>query len=313
MALTDYIERALPGWMRKTAAAHWAALAFTVAAVFDALIEGVEDGAYADMPGQTDEPGSNGMFEFSSTDALPAIARDRRMFVGLAERPENTAAHLRDWYAVHRRAATAVGLLNELAAILSPNPPRLRLVNPWGTWWTREPDGTFKLQNHQAAGFTTTPDGVFTHNQTFAALWDWDSISLPSTPDKGDPGRVWIVVYAPCNLPYLKGTEGTWGDGKSKYGDPDGVIGTSATTPHVELVRAVANEFRTAGIKLSHIIIAYDPASFDPAFAAGHVGMPAGHWGHHSRRTVTIAGRRIRSRARNATARYYRGHAGTDY
>ncbi|MEO5725790.1 MAG: hypothetical protein ABI134_00085, partial [Byssovorax sp.] len=120
MALSDYIERALPGWMRKTSTAHWSILALTLAAAFDALVEGVEDGAFADMPGQTDEPGSNGMFEFSSTDALEPIARDRRMFNGLARSAADTAAHLRDWYSVHRRAATPAGLLEEVAAILSP-------------------------------------------------------------------------------------------------------------------------------------------------------------------------------------------------
>lgn len=313
--LSSYIERVLPGWMRRRAMAHWSLLALTTAALFDALVEAVDDGTRADMPGQEDD--GPGMFAFQSTDAQPYIARDRRMFLPLSPITAATvaanAAHLRDWYSVHRRSATGPGMLNEVAAILSPNPPRLRLVNPNGTWWTREPDGTLTLQNHQADGFSISPAGVVTTDFTFSPPWDWDSVSIPAPPDQNDAGRCWLIIYAPCNLPFLKGTEGKWGDGKSKFGDVDGVMGTLATSPHVELRRAVANEFRSAGVKLSHIIIAYDAASFDPAFAAGHAGMPDGHWGNHSKLNTIFGGRRVRVLARNQTARYGRGHAGTDY
>jgi hypothetical protein len=306
--LTSYVEQVLPGWMRKPSREHWVALMVLLAAGLDALVDGANDGRSADMPGQNDQPGGDGMNAFSSTDALPFMGRDRRIVGGLVEHPADYAERLRKWLDSWRRAATPFGVLEQLAGVLGPNPPRLRLVNPYGSWWTREPDGTFRLQTHLGNGFVLNPDGTTAPDTTIASPWDWDSLSNPPPPDQGDMGRGWIIIYAPCNLPYLKSIEGQWGDGKSKYGDPDKVIGTSATSPHVELVRGLINEWRTAGIRLSHIIVAYDPTSFDPSFAAGHAGMPDGHWGNHGK---IVAG--VRVRARNPTARYTRGVAGIGF
>jgi hypothetical protein len=105
--LTSYIEQALPGWMRKPARAHWVALMVLIAAGFDALIDGLSDGSFADMPGQNDQPGGDGMNAFSSTDALPFIGRDRRIVGGLVEHPADYAERLRKWLDSWRRRSAS--------------------------------------------------------------------------------------------------------------------------------------------------------------------------------------------------------------
>ena len=308
MALSDYLDKVVPAWMRRAPSDHWYGLALTISAVFDAMLDGILDGAFADMPGQTE-----GSDEFGSTDALHFIGRDARIPRGFNETVPDYASRLRDPYAYHRGAGTAWGMLHAMRAILGPNPPKLRLVNALGTWWTLDADGTFTFNPHDGYGFSRSPAGVFTFDGLNAFLWDWDSASVPPPPDQNDPGRGWFIIYAPCDGKYLAKTEGKWGDKKSKYGDFQKVVGTDSTSPHVELRRGIANTMRTAGVKLSHIIIAFDPDSFDPASPAGTVGMPDGTWGHRSKLATLFGGKRVRRLARLQSARYVRGHAGTDY
>jgi hypothetical protein len=188
----------------------------------------------------------------------------------------------------------------------------MRIVSARGQWWTREPDGTYRLDRQDGHGFTLTPAGVWTQNPNVPPLWDWDSTSVPPPPDQDDPFRIWLIIYAPCNLPHLKGDEGTFGDGKAVYG-PDGVIGCDSHIEWINLVRGVAHDFRPAGMLLSHILLAYDADSFDPEVAsptvppgATYTALPDGNWGWHGKPAV-IDGISTRVRARLATARYALG------
>jgi hypothetical protein len=308
MALMDYIENVVPAWMRQTPFAHWLDYAFTIAAGLDAMIDGVLDAAKSDMPGQTDLPG--GYSEFASVDALPLIGRDRRIEQGLLESPGEYAGRLRRYQELWRRSGTPLAMLEQLAGILSPNAPRLRIVTASGVWYTREEDGTFRMQNSSGTGFALAPDGTITAETGHAHPWDWDSLS-PGALGQNDPGRLWVIIYCPCNAPYLAATEGHFGDGESHWGDFQRVIGTSQTSPHVELVRKVLRDWRAAGIYVSHILYAFDPSSFDPLTPGPYpaAGMPDGHWGHHSK-FATVAGVLTRVPSRLQTARYGRGTAG---
>ncbi|MFT3773018.1 MAG: hypothetical protein QM820_47145 [Minicystis sp.] len=206
------------------------------------------------------------------------------------------------------------GFSSELQGILYPNPPRVRLVTARGTWYTLEPDGTFRMQRIDGQGLVYAPDGAVTPDTTVAHPWDWDSHTVPALPDQGDPFRIWAIIYAPTNSP-LNDDEGAWGDYTSKYGDFDKVIGTSDTFPHVEQIRGLIDEWRAAGIKLSNVIIAYDPNSFNPAAPGPYpaAGMPDGYWGQHGKVVDVGGGALVWQRSRNPTARYYRGVAGTSY
>lgn len=294
MSLSDYIEDLLPGWMRKTHRQHWRLLAESMSLTVDALIEGLYQGRYASFPGQTDLPGYGG---FGSLDALPLIGRDRGIVAGPAESPEAYARRLRMWRRTWKGAGTAQTILDQLAGAISPNPTRIRLVTSGGWWYTREPDGTFIHHNIIGTGYQKNPDGTTTVTGGFAHLWNWG----------GGVEGVWPIIYAPATAP-LNDDEGAYGDFQTYYGDPGMTIGTSATVKHVALIRAISLLWKSAAIPLPYIIIAFDPASFDPLTPDPYPapGMPDGTW-HLASKLVTVGGRTRRTESRLKTARYWKG------
>lgn len=309
--LSTYIDELLPGWMKKKPFAHFTTFAFLTAAVLDALREAFLDGRLAGMPGQVDLPGVESMGGFLSIDALPFIGRDRRIVQGFTEPPADYAERLRKFRTLWRAAGTSRGLLQQVQSVLSPNPPRVRLVTTAGTWYTLEPDGTFVMQTTTGTGLQYNPDGTVVPSSGVAHPWDWDSLTIPAPADQSDTFRFWIIVYLPTNIP-LQATEGTWGDGVTKYGDKDKVVGTSGTVTHTEMLRGLANDWRTAGIKLSHFILTFDPTSFNPLSVYPDPGLPDGFWGQHGK-VKASGGAATWARSRNPVARYVRAVAGIGY
>ena len=296
--LVDLIEQVLPGWMRKKPYDHWLRYAQAISLMYDVLIDGMWDGRYASFPGQTDGPELGG---FASVDALPHIGRDRRILQGPNEPPAAYAARLRQWRRVLRRAGTAFGILEQLGGILEPSPPLLRLVTSEGLWYSRAADKTFTFNTPDGTGFILAPDGTSTPDPTVAHPWDWDGGATT--------GAIWPIIYAPVD-PQIAGDEGVYGDLVTFYGEPDKTIGTSALKSYVDLTRAVIDQSKAAGIKVPYIIVAFDPASFDPATPGPYpaAGMPDGLWGNASK-LVTVLGRTRRVKSRLDTARYWLGEA----
>lgn len=311
--LSEVIDEIIPGWMKKKPFEHWTQLAFVTAAMFDALVDSFHDGRLAGMPGQVDLPGIPTMGGFESIDALPFIGRDRRIVEGQTENPADYAERLRKFRTLWRKAGTAKGLLIQLQSILGPNPPLVRLVTTHGTWYTLVPDGTFIINWVNGKGLQYNPNGtVEVLAYAEAHPWDWDSTTKPAPDDIDDPFRIWAIIYLPTNAP-LTATEGKWGDGTTRYGDYDKCTGTSGTVSHTELLRGLANDWRTAGVKLSHFILTFDPASFDPLLAYPDPGLPDGYWGQHGKIATFFGGAQKWVRSRNPRARYVRGVAGIGY
>jgi hypothetical protein len=311
VALISIIDKVLPSWAHDTRFVHWLKLGGVLAAMIDAVADVALDAATASMPGQIEELGMDGYASFPTIGALPETGRDRRIEGGLTESPAAWAGRQRRHLEYHRRCAMAYALLEQVAGILGPNPPRLRLVTAGSVWYTREPGGDFIMQTPHGRGLRIDgTTGAVTAETGTAMLWLWDYLSNPAPPDQNDPGRVWLIVYAPCQPPYLAGTERQWGDGWTKFGDGGGTmdvktIGTTTNQAWVEQLRGLAREWLPGGIKLSHTIVAFDPDSFDPL---DPTGLPDGHWANHGK---IVAG--VRVRARLGTARYIRGVAGTSY
>jgi hypothetical protein len=294
MALIDKLEKLLPGWMVERA--HWLSLGGAIAAVFDALIEGAQDGVLGAMPGQIDDlPFLGG---FAGTDGLPLIGRDRRISRGIQETPGVYAAALRDWRNIHRRAGTAFGLLEQVYRVLGPTFPRVRLVTGAGIWHTIEADGSRRLHNTGGTGFQIDAQGVSTPLTAAAHPWDWDGSS--------NPFEAFLIVYAPVTG-LIPGNEGEWGDGATRWGAEGspggGLVGVDSTKALMEQLRSLAAS-GTLGVEVRWIIVAFDAASFDPETPGPYpaAGMPDGTW-HR-------AGRLVGSdyvRTRLSTARYVRG------
>jgi len=305
MLLAD-IAGLLPQWMLTTARRGFAGLMAGQAALVDALTEAIQEGRLAVLPGQLDVPGGNG---FDNFDALPLIGRDRGIRQGLLESPFDYAARLRAWMDEWAASATPFEVLDQLAAILSPNPPVLRLVNGSGTWWTRSTSGDFILQTANGDGFLYNTNGSLSTASTNAHAWVWDTLADPKPYGFGDDQRFWIIIYAPCNAPLLSGISGTIGDGRligMGKGGPDATtIGTVAPSIETELIRNIVQEWRSAGLRCSHIIITFGAAIdyFNPDGSSPD--YPDGTWGWPCKVIANIM-----SPARVTYARFWRAEPG---
>ncbi|KYG11403.1 hypothetical protein BE21_57475 [Sorangium cellulosum] len=304
MALVDYIESILPGWMSRDDTAHWVQFGLSVAAMIDAVTEIAFEGRLAAMPIQVDSlPFLGG---FMSVDALPLVGRDRRLVKGPRETWGMYALRLRRWQRTHREAGTVWGMLDHLANLLAPDAPKLRIVTDQGIWFTRDTDGTFTMHTPAGTGLSISKETGVSAVTAPAHPWDWDSANTGQTDRHGtDDGkaRAWLIIYATGSSPIVD-TEGTWGDGTTNYGDTDGTIGTSATPELVDTITGTVKLWKTAGIYIPWVIVAFDPNSFNPETAGPYpaAGMPDGTW---HRAGKLVGGSYVRTRL--STARYMRG------
>lgn len=319
----DAIDARLPGWAKRKPIEHWRKIAGVIAITVDALIEGVFSGRLAGMPGQVDLPGIHGLGGFDNVDALPLIGRDRRIVQGFTESFASYAAALRDWRNRERgwpRSGTPWGILIQLRRVLGDGAggfPLVRIVSRAGYWHSIEPDGSFVFNTPNGDGFRLSPDGTLTAESDPAHPWDWDSATVPAPPDQDETHQFWIIIYPPCGAP-LTGTEGAWGYGETFWGEVDSIVygvgpspstgtwGMTSTGAHVEQIQGLVAEWKAAGFTCPWIVVAFDPASFDPITPGPYPasGMPDGSWGWDSAYTdtgdVTVT--------RLDTARYWRGH-----
>lgn len=267
ISLRTTLARYLPPWLTARLAegkVRGFKLLYSVALLCDAGIENAYQGVQARFPG------------VGTATALPYIGRDRRIRRGIGESDESYAARLITWLDDWQGAGTPYTIMRMVQAYCAPAVPRVRIVNGTGTWYTLTPDGTFEV--HQT---WPTPN------------WDWDGDASKST-------RCWLIIYSDqgpwSELP-------AWGDPSAPgWGDPGTSWGTTATPEQIATVRAILADFKSGGDRFENIIIAFDPASFDPTAAPGSPGMPDGTWGHWSK---NVGG--VQVPARLGTARYWDG------
>jgi len=262
------LSRYLPPWLTARLASgkvRGFKFLYVHALLADLGIENAYQGLQARFPG------------LGTRSALPYIGRDRVIRRGYNESDESYAARLVTWLDTWRGAGTPFTILKEIQAYLGAPTPIVRIVNQTGTWYTRAADGTPSIVQTWP-----TPN------------WVWDN-------DASQITRYWVLVYVTAGSPFA--TEGTWGDGATSWGD-GGTWGTTATSEQVSSLQAIIKDFSNPGDRCSHIIIAFDPASFDPLAAPGSPGIPDGTWGHASK---NVGGVQVPSRL--ATARYIDGEA----
>lgn len=303
------LQNLIPRWMQNAASIQFSQVMATLASLGDGMVAGVLDARYAWLPGQLDVPGGSG---FDSFDAIPLILRDRYLREGFLESPFSKADRARRWQDEWARSATPAELLDQLAAILSPDPPLMRLVNGGGVWWERQTDGSFFQQVATGAGFfyqiDNSGNASITAEPTVTPAWDWDSAANPHPFGWGDPNRFWVIIYAPCNGPLLASDSGTIGDGRTigvGLGGPNATtVGTVAPWKEAELIRGVIHEWRAAGLRCSHIIIAFDPDSFK--VDGSSLSYPDGTWGWPCKLVANVM-----SPARDLSARYWCAEPGS--
>lgn len=236
---------------------------YSLGIMLDAFVERCRLGLLARFP----QAGPNG--ETAPTDALAAMGRDRRIIRGLFETDAEYAVRLKAWLDDHPKRGNPWALLQKLAEYTGPG-PAFRTVDARGNWWSRDADGV---------------ESVLIGEEN----WDWDG-----APEQWS--RFWVIIY-PNGLWTDTGLD--WGavDAPAWGEAPGTTWGSTATPEHVASVRAIIAEWMPAGTRCVNVVIAFDPASFDPA-----APEPDGLWARWGK---NVDGVYVRSRL--ATARYWDG------
>jgi hypothetical protein len=206
---------------------------------------------------------------YAPVDALPNIARDRKITRGFNEPEATFRARVIPWLSDHRPRGNPWKLMAQLKAYCGVE-MMIRTVDNRGNFYTSAADGTLSRS-------------LDTGN------WDWDQ----------EPtlwSRFWVILYPPPEL----WTEGpVWGPDLwgGAWGNAGYTWGSTATIQQVRSIRNIIRDWKPAGTRCVNIILAFDSSSFNPAST-----LPdAGFWDLHGDRADP------RGRARLATARYWKG------
>lgn len=268
-------EDALPGWLKEGSGRNYLD---AIVLTFDAFAASLQEVRY----------GLNGLEP--PYDAVPYIADDRVMFRGFFEPIKKFMGRASFFRQIWRNAGKAKTIMQTVAGVWGPTPIKMRIVFNFG-WLTSEASTRW---------ITLNTNGTITRETVSPANWDWDGVNKSH--------RAWLILYVPEAL--ASAVEATFA-GYSKYGETgiraDGVIdkltiGTNAYAEYAERTRESLDAYKPADVLFDYIILAFDPASFDPASAPGAAGMPDGTWGRDGKLSGTVL-----VRSRNATARYWKG------
>jgi hypothetical protein len=252
--------------LRKTLAPSWLTsgegelVGYSLDLLKDAALERLRLGLLARFP----QNGPNG--ETAPEDALAALGRDRRVVRGISETSASYAYRLTQWLVERRTAGNAFTLLRQLSAYCGEG---------------------FSFRTYDARGncYSRAVDGTETYAP--ATSWDWDG-----QPERWS--RFWVVIY-PTGI---WTTAGTYGDPGTPDWNPNaGQWGVDMPREHVRSLQAIVADWKPEGTRCVHIVLAFDPTSFDPASPE-----PDGSWGGYSK---IDAG--VRVPARLSTARYLNG------
>jgi hypothetical protein len=208
--------------------------------------------------------------EVAPDDALPLLGRDRRVTRGRNEARDTYVQRLLAWLDDRKTAGNPFSLMQKLAEYVGPSfGCSFRTVDVRGNWYSRAADGTRSFLVNQAN-------------------WNWDNHA-----DRWS--RFWVIIYPGT----LWERRDTWGDPGLVWGGVAGTWGSTATAEEAESVRAIVADWKPAGTRCVNVILAFDPASFDPASAGTN---PAGLWGRWSK---NVGGTQVA--ARLSTAIYWDG------
>lgn len=245
LSFRETLRRYVPPWLSDRPSSGLTVgfrFLYCLVAPLDAGVQAALEGLQAHYPGQ------------GTPTALPLIGRDRRILRGFIESDDSYAARLRGWLDDWRIAGEAFSLMRQIRGYLTPHPVLLRTVDNNGNWFTLREDGSTEVVQTQPA-----------------SNWNWDGNAALGS-------RFWLIVYPHPAL----WTEGApWGDPAQwggVWGIPSRSWGTTATQDQIASIKTVIQQWKPAHARCSHVIIAFDPASFDPTLSPG-APLPDGTWG----------------------------------
>lgn len=241
---------------------------------------------------------------YAPEDALPHIARDRRMPIGPYMTTEVQRVWLLQWIDIWRLAGLPIGLLLAMQGFLAPFYPRVRIVTRGDIWYTLEEGAVGRML--ELPGYEPLPPapyelgvawvgdpapaterlraaGLYQRYVGDPLLWDWDSISNPENATKW--WHFWGFVYPPSTAPSTLGgfpiqepydgffwvydsqTE-SWG-----FNEPWGTFTT---------FKSLIRTFKPAKSRCVSVIFCPNAFDFDPTTLPAFPftpGFPDGYWG----------------------------------
>lgn len=252
--LSDGLERIIPWWLRKRPGLeHGYKFLWSSAIMCDALVDALMQGVQAAWPG------------YGTPTALDEIGATRGIVRGLSDTNEEYGARLKSWLEEYPRMGSDEAIARALHKYLRGR-PMVRIVDRHGQWTEIGTDGALR---------------------TFAAPWDWDSLSHPAAATER-PTDVWIVVY------------GAAYEQQPSWADLNVTHGIGHTVPLVEAEQAIAEikQWKPAHNFVRCVVWVDSPSELDPE---NYVGLPDGHWGNWSKNDGLGAA----VRSRNANFRYW--------
>lgn len=262
MRFRDFIREISPAWAQR----EWGEkYLYVPGVILDGITQWMMEGIRARFPGK------------GPPDALAHHGRDRQIRRGFDESRASYEVRLLRWLDDHRIRGNPIAMLEQLAGYLTPHAVKMRLVSQKGTWVTRETDGTITIDRK-------------------LANWDWDGVAT----SPANRTRFWLIVYPPTTLwtvgASFWGGAGLWGGEWGLAGSRQ-TWGSTATVEQIKTLREIVRDWKPAGTTCVEIILAFDPASFDPA-----TPEPDGLWGAHAKLSGGVW---VKSRL--DTARYCHG------
>lgn len=238
MSFQEKILELAPWWLKGPIAG---AILEAVGAVLDAAVSTLEQGIKASNPLTCNE------------DALAHIGVDRQMRRYPTEPVASYRVRLSQWRQARKLAGSHRGEMMQLQPYFLPaGRPRIRVVHQAGngssaTWHTLDRDGSYSV--HRAEPSNWNWDGATAHWSRFWVIIYVDELGLagPILYDDGanyDEGHIW-----------------------------DGYLDSAQIADLVSII----NDWKAAHSILWGVILAKDPAMFDPTGSGA--GFPAGDWG----------------------------------
>lgn len=237
----------VPAWLSDRPALQYAwRTIWSVAMLFDVMLEGVEQGVASAFPG------------YGTATALPLIGRNRGLSQGSAQTDDAFAADLRGAVADWQDAGGDYALCKRLQRFI-PGTPVVRVVNRGQRWVTLNADGTVTYLSG-----TTIPAGAYTpFTYASTAVLNWDSNSNP-----GDAGRwadIWIIVENagyPAETRSLTTLAATYASFAAWAATGFGV-GQQVPRADVNAIHAIIQTWKAAHANVKSVIFSYS-SDFDP-------------------------------------------------
>ncbi len=189
-------------------------------------------------------------------DALAALGRDRGEVRGIDESSASYAYRLTQWLVDARTRGTAFTMMKKLAEYCD---------------WDGSKGCSFRIVDNRGNWFSRSSSGVETSSLD-TGNWDWDG-------DTARWSRFWVIIYPGTrwiDTAQTWGGAGTWGGATATWGS------STITEEHTRTLRTIVDDWKPGGTRCHTVILALDPASFDPS-----TPEPDGTWVYWANRLTT--------------------------